>query len=226
MNERLHWAEAVSDFAHWKVRWSLTYWDVYFGAKKQLQDLLLLHPQGPRGGHNSSKSSQKRWVSSAYRRIKTFQFRQNGTFWHHFLHIVTDFVNTICLSRWGSESPLLHLFHSLEETQMTTPPQPHPTPRHWQHTITQTDAVSFHNDVVIWGVCVCTGRASRLTSVLFAVGVLWLHLQPGLTPHTCSQTIGLNVHICSLETDWVKQAKQNRTPGIYLFLKLQVSQWL
>lgn len=80
----------------------------------------------------------------------------------------------------------------------------HPTPRHWQHTITQTDAVSFHNDVVIWGVCVCMGRASHLTSVLFAAGVLWLHLQPGLTPHTCSQTIGLNVHIGSLETDWIK----------------------
>ena len=39
------------------------------------------------------------------------------------------------------------------------------------------------------------GRAGRLTSVLFAVGVLWL--QPGLTPGTCSQNTALNVHICS-----------------------------
>lgn len=79
---------------------------------------------------HSSKSSLKRWVSSAYRHIKTFQFRQTGIFWHHFLHIVTDFVNTICLSWWGSESPLLHLFHSLEETQMTTPPHPTPLTTH------------------------------------------------------------------------------------------------
>lgn len=122
---------------------------------------------------------------------------QSGTFW---LLIVTDCVNIIRLSWWGSESPLLHLFHSLEETQMTT--QPHPTSRHWQHTITQTDTVSFfHNDVVIWGACVCMGRASRLTSLLFAVGVLWLHLQPSRTPNTCSKTSILNVHVCSLETD-------------------------
>lgn len=122
---------------------------------------------------------------------------RDGTFWKPFLYAVTDCVDVFSLSRWGSESPWLHLFHCLEETQMTT----RPAPRHWQHTITQTDTVSFfHNDVVIWGACVCMGRASRLTSLLFAVGVLWLRLQPGLTPSTCSQTTVLNVHICSTES--------------------------
>lgn len=103
--------------------------------------------------------------------------------------LVTDCVNIICLSRWGSESPSLHLFHLLEETQLTTPPHRH-------HTYKYTVALD-HNSVVMRPGRVCVGCVGNLVSLLFAEGELWLHARPCLTPYALSsvQPLSLDTHM-------------------------------
>lgn len=97
---------------------------------------------------------------------ETFSSWRVRTFWLRLPLIVTDCVNINCLSRWGSESPSLRLFRSLEETQMTDPPRQQHTHTHRRGRPSATIVLSCGESVfvragrvvwspsyLLWGCC-------------------------------------------------------------------------
>lgn len=110
-----------------------------------------------------------------------------------------EYYLSVPIGKWISLAPFVSLSGGNPDDHSTPP---HPIPTHPHHTTIHTDTVSFcHNSVVIWWACVCMGRASSLASLLFAVGVLWLHVRPCLTPyvlssvHPLSQDIRMHTHV-------------------------------
>ena len=115
---------------------------------------------------------------------KTFRkpFRPGGS----------ELFGSVCLLLWQTVSILtvcpdgeVNLPHSVCFTPWRKPRWPtrptNNTHTH-THTHTHTQPTFCHNSVVMWWECVCMGRASSLVSLLFAVGVLWLHVRPCLNP--------------------------------------------